>query len=55
MTKREAVAEFRAEILPHLPPDRVAIRTAWNDYTDALCKARRITPRQYNTWEGPYR
>lgn len=55
MTKSEAIAEFKAEILPLVveqygPRDKPAIREAWNNWTDALCKDGRITQRQYDTW-----
>jgi hypothetical protein len=58
MTKREALSEFRAYVLPHVvatygADDRVAISEAWNDWTDALCKEGRITLRQDETWVGP--
>ena len=61
MTKKEAVAEFKSFILPQVKatyeqdgiPDRPARREAWNNYTDALCKSRRISDRQYNNWLHP--
>ncbi len=60
MTKKEAIAEFRANHLPVLrehysPTDRIAFRTAWNNYTDSLCKAGQITEHQYMTWIGPFK
>jgi hypothetical protein len=59
MTKAEALAEFRAEVLPHVVAqygrnDKPAIREAWNNYTDALCKNRQITLRQYESWVAPF-
>jgi hypothetical protein len=47
-TKKQAIEDFRAEVLPYVlerygKHDKTAIREAWNDYTDALCKERRIT------------
>lgn len=55
MTKREAVAEFRATILPSVPPQDIPWRDqAWNDYTDYLCKEGLITLRQYETWGSPF-
>lgn len=59
MTKRDAVAEFKSDVLPHViarygKDDRVAICEAWNDWTDSLCKDRRITARQYSTWTHPF-
>jgi hypothetical protein len=57
MRKSEAVSFFKEEILPSIiesygENDKVAIRTAWNDWTDSLCKDGRITPKQYNNWLG---
>ena len=59
MTKVEAIKEFRAEILPYVHAkygrtDRIAVREAWNDWTDGLYKDRRITQHQYDTWSGPF-
>lgn len=55
MTKREAVAEFKATILPTVPPQDIPWRDqAWNDYTDYLCKEGLITLRQYETWGSPF-
>lgn len=58
MTKREALEEFRREILPAViqkygKDDRPARAEAWNNWTDALCKDGRITTRQYDTWTAP--
>jgi len=59
MTKREAVALFRAEVLPEVvkrysKDDKPAICEAWNDWTDGLCKDKQITARQYDTWTHPF-
>lgn len=59
MTKAEAIAEFNAEVKPHVlakygPNDKPAMREAWNDWTDGLCKDRRITQKQYDTWTHPF-
>lgn len=59
MRKEQAVRDFKENILPELRKmygnnDKVAIRTAWNDYTDMLCKDGIITQRQYNTWGNPF-
>ena len=62
MTKEEALQYFREYILPVIKetyeqngkPDIVARREAWNNFTDALCKDGEITPRQYETWTGPF-
>ena len=60
MTKREAVKHFRANILPEIieafgKESFVARRTAWNIYTDQLREIRFITPKQYATWESPFK
>lgn len=59
MRKNTAVADFRAFILPGViayygKTDIVAIRTAWGDWTDSLCKSNQITLRQYETWTNPF-
>jgi len=62
MTKREALNEWKAYRLPAIlwaeaqygnGIDRPMRREDWNNYTDALCKAGAITPRQYETWTHP--
>ncbi len=61
MTKREAVRQFKADILPAVRQqserdgrrDLPARREAWNNWTDSLCKDRVITIRQYETWTHP--
>jgi hypothetical protein len=61
MTKEEAVAIWRREILPAVRQryeqdgriDRPARAEAWNNWTDELCKAGQITMRQYETWTHP--
>lgn len=59
MTKTEAVAQFREHILPLVRKnfgknDHTAMRIAWNDYTDNLCKERKITSQQYDSWSNPF-
>ena len=59
MTKRQALEQFRAEILPYVvdrygPTDKPAQSEAWNDWTDSLCKNREITLHQYESWVNPY-
>ena len=59
MTKQTVVADFRSFILPGIiekfsSTDVVAIRTAWNDWTDSLCKSGLITEKQYNNWTNPF-
>ena len=34
--------------------DKAALREAWNNFTDALCKNRYITAKQYDTWSNPF-
>ena len=58
MTKKEAVRDFKAYIQPDVIKqygikDKTALRTAWNEHTDILCKNREITQRQYDTWLSP--
>lgn len=55
MTLREAQRRFNEEILPAVvqqygKKDKVAIRTAWNDWTDALQKDGQITEKQAYRW-----
>lgn len=62
MTKAQALATFRRDVLPAVRAeyeqdgrvDAVARREAWNNWTDALCKDRQITSRQYETWDNPF-
>jgi hypothetical protein len=59
MTKREAFAQFKAEVLPNVQKqygtkDKAARDQAWNDYTDALCKNGDITLKQYESWTHPF-
>ena len=58
MTKAQVLAEFRASIAPAVREqfgrDSIAMREAFNDYTDALCKEGAITSHQYNTWSNPF-
>ncbi len=60
MTKAEAWARFRDEILPSIwaaegprGPDRPRRAEAWNNYTDELCKDGQITLKQYESWTHP--
>lgn len=55
LTKKEALSLFREYIAPSIPKgDVVWRRTAWNDFTDSLCKDRQITLHQYETWDNPF-
>ena len=58
ITWEEACRRFEEYVLPVTiatheqdgEPDFVARSTAWNDWTDALCKNREISDWQYNNW-----
>ena len=52
MTKSEALKLFREYDIPSR--DKAAIREAWNNFTDSLCKNRQITAKQYDTWSNPF-
>jgi hypothetical protein len=59
MTKKEAIQQFKKTILPLVHArfrknDKAAIREAWNNWTDGLCKDGRITSKQYHNWTGPF-
>jgi len=60
ITKKEVVAQFRelwADLLASEPSwrgDSIAKRTAFNDYTDTLCKDGIITNYQYENWSNPF-
>ena len=62
MNRKEAEQIFRAEVLPEIIKqyeqdgikDIPARSEAWNDWTDALCKEGKITPRQYENWANPF-
>jgi hypothetical protein len=60
MNKKCAFKIFKQEILKQLTYntltgnlDKPALRQAWNDFTDMLCKSGQITQNQYDTWLGP--
>ena len=57
MTKRQADKiwfwEIRPEVIRRHGLDRPAIREAWNNWTDGLCKNGQITQRQYDRWLCP--
>lgn len=54
MTKQQAVEYFKEHVLPDLDTtDLPLVRTAWNDYVDALQKDGQITERQADTWGQP--
>ena len=59
-TKQQALSQFRYNwkvftmSKPQWKNDVVAKRTAWNDFTDELCKEGYITDNQYNNWSNPF-
>jgi len=64
MTKNEALKSFRAAN-PHEKYvrhendgrpfiDKPMLREDWNNYTDALCKDKQISQKQYDTWTNPF-
>ena len=54
MTKDQAVAVFEQTMLIGLDhTDKVAVRTAFNDFTDHLSKDGKITEWQANNWVYP--
>ena len=55
MTEQELTDLFNETILPAIiahygADDKVAVRTAFNDWTDGLCKGGHITDDQYNNY-----
>lgn len=59
MTKKEALARFREEIMPHVllrygKRDRVALAEAWNNWTDSLVSEGVITRKQCDSWRNPF-
>jgi hypothetical protein len=58
MTKSQAVKQFNETVKPAIvarygKSDNAAMRQAWNDFTDALCKNGDITPKQSENWTSP--
>jgi hypothetical protein len=58
MTKADAVRGFKRDVLPIVRQrygrrDRAAMREAWNEWVDYLCREGRITERQAATWDSP--
>lgn len=59
MTREQAKQIFIEEycngnIRKALREDHIAVRCAWNDFIDVLCKNGDITQHQYNTWLCPW-
>jgi hypothetical protein len=53
MTKKEALYQFRIN-LGVVKGDPIYTRENWNNFTDTLCKGRKITMKQYETWTNPF-
>jgi hypothetical protein len=58
VTYQDAAAEFKRDVLPGVverygATDGPAIRGAWNDWTDGLCRDGRISERQRDVWLCP--
>lgn len=56
MTYEEVNESFKELIKDSDIPmdDAIWLREEWNNYTDSLCKDRRITPDNYEDWDNPY-
>ena len=59
MTRKQAKQIFVEEyyngnIRKALKEDRIAVRCAWNDFTDMLCRNGDITQHQANIWLCPW-
>jgi len=54
MTKKEALYQFRNVHLGVVRGDVIYTRENWNNFTDYLCKDRKITMKQYETWTNPF-
>jgi hypothetical protein len=59
MTKKEAIQIFMESYGDNIKElretrDFIAIRCAWNDFTDMLYKDGQITSYQYNNWLNPF-
>lgn len=54
LSKNEVERMFWKEVAPTIDPtDKPALREAWNNYTDTLCKCGLISARQYDQWLHP--
>jgi len=56
MTKHEAVREFKTlySSLYEKGADYWTAQLAWSEYTDMLCKEKRITAKQWSNWTTPF-
>jgi len=55
----QALEDFKAEILPLVyakydRDDAIAVREAFNNWTDSLCKDGQIDDTQYSQWDNPF-
>ncbi len=53
MNKKEALALFK-EMYYISKNDSIANRENFHNFTDSLCKDRKITLKQYENWSNPY-
>ena len=53
MTKAEVLCQFRRYAKPR-GSDKPAIRQAWCNYVDLLCRDGMITNKQAATWTNPF-
>ena len=62
VTKQQALKVFKDTLKEEIrlgywtysKSDVNAVREAWNNYTDGLCKSGYISERQYDTWTNPF-
>ena len=54
MTKKEALYQFRNVEFGVVKGDPIYTSENWNNFTDYLCKSRKITMKQYETWTNPF-
>lgn len=59
MTKKEALAKFRAEIMPHVPlyrgrPDYAALAEEWSNWVDSLVSEGALSRKQCDGWRNPF-
>jgi len=54
MTKQQALHIFRNVHHGVVRGDVIYTRENWNNFTDYLCKNRKISTKQYETWTNPF-
>lgn len=55
VTYREALADFKANVLPSVPSnDKSAKGQAWSMYVDLLHREGQITDKQAQNWHNPF-